>query len=362
MAGKDIRRYLPLLIVVLISLSFGERIKDIASIEGNRINYLQGYGLVVGLRGTGDGKATQFTVKSLANALQKMGIVVDPNRITVKNVAAVMVTAKLPPYAKAGMRVDVSVSSIGDAKSLEGGTLLLTPLRGPDGRIYALAQGQLIVGGYEARGRGARQVKNVPTVGRIPSGAVLERDLPFDMNVTEVNVILDVPDFTTAKVIQDTINRRFGAPLATALDSATVKVNIPTSVNPVDFIAEIENLEVKTYQVAKVVVDGRSGTIVLGGNVKISPVAVAVGSLVVKVRETPQVSQPPPLSGGETKVVPRTEIEVLEEKRRLIPLKGTTVQELVDSLNRIGATPREIISVLQAIKEAGALKAKLEVL
>ena len=362
MARKNICLNIPLLILLLITLSFGERIKDIATIEGNRINYLQGYGLVVGLRGTGDGKATQFTVKSLANALQKMGIVVDPNRITVKNVAAVFVTAKLPPYAKAGMRIDVSVSSIGDAKSLEGGTLLLTPLRGPDGKVYALAQGQVIVGGYEARGRGARQVKNVPTVGRIPSGAVLERDLPFDMDVAQVNVILDVPDFTTAKVVQDAINRRFGGKIARAIDSATVKVKIPQGVNPVDFLAEVENLEVKTSQVAKVVIDGRSGTIVLGGDVKISPVAVAVGSLVVKVKERPEVVQPPPLSPGKTKVVPRTEIKVIEEKRRLVPLRGTTVQELVTSLNRIGATPREIISVLQAIKSAGALKAKLEVL
>ena len=362
MAGKDIRYYLPLLILLLFGLSFGEKIKNIASVEGNRINYLQGYGLVVGLRGTGDGKATQFTVKSLANALQKMGIVVDPNRITVKNVAAVMVTAKVPPYAKAGMRFDVSVSSIGDAKSLEGGTLLLTPLRGPDGKVYALAQGQVIVGGYEARGRGARQVRNVPTVGRIPNGAILERDLPFDMNVREVNIILDYPDFTTAKAVQDTINEKFRSKLARAIDSATVKVRIPEDMSPVDFLAIVENLDVKASQIAKVVIDGRTGTIVLGGDVRISPVAVAVGSLVVKVKEMPEVVQPPPLSPGETKVVPRTEVQVIEEKKRLVPLKGTTVGELVSSLNKIGATPREIISVLQAIKEAGALKAKLEVL
>ncbi len=362
MAGKDLRGYIPLLILLVCSFSFGERIKDIAQIEGNRINYLQGYGLVVGLKGTGDGKATQFTVKSLANMLQKMGIVVDPNRLTVKNVAAVMVTAKVPPYAKAGMRFDVSVSSIGDAKSLEGGTLILTPLRGPDGQIYALAQGQVIVGGYEARGRGAGQVKNVPTAGRIPSGAVLERDLPFKVDTAEINIILDYPDFTTAKRVQDAINERFRSRIATALDSATVRVRIPDGVNPVDFLAEVENLEVETSQVARVIIDGRTGTVVLGGDVRIAPVAVAVGSLVVKVREKPQVVQPPPLSPGETREVPRTEVEVVEEKRRLVPLRGTTVQELVSSLNRIGATPREIISVLQAIKSAGALKAKLEVL
>ncbi len=362
MVGKNICLAVSLLSLVLVASAFGERIKDIASFEGNRINYLFGYGLVVGLKGTGDGKATQFTVKSLANALQKMGIVVDPNRITVKNVAAVFVTAKVPPYAKAGMRFDVTVSSIGDAKSLEGGTLMYTELKGPDGVTYAIAQGQVIVGGYEARGRGAGRTKNVPTVGRIPNGAILERDLPFDMNVREVKITLDNPDFTTAKRIQEVINRHLGPGTAEALDSATVLVRIPEGTNPVDFLARIENLEVSTSEVAKVVIDGRTGTVVLGGNVRISPVAVAVGSLVVKIKERPQVVQPPPLSGGETKVVPRTDVQVIEEKKRLIPISGTSVGELVNSLNRIGATPREIISVLQAIKEAGALKAKLEVL
>ncbi|RUM31858.1 MAG: flagellar biosynthesis protein FlgA [Aquifex sp.] len=360
MAGKNFRYIVSLLI--LISLSFGVRIKDIATIEGNRYNYLIGYGLVVGLKGTGDGKATQFTVQSLANMLRRMGIPVDPRRITVKNVAAVMVTAKVPPYAKAGMRFDVEVSSIGDAKSLEGGTLLMTPLRGPDGKVYALAQGQVIVGGYEARGRGAAKVKNIPTVGRIPNGAILERDLPFSANFKEVNIYLDEPDFTTAKNVQDVINRAFGKEIAKAIDSATIRVRIPEGYSPVDFLAKVENLEVQTSSVAKVVVDGRSGIVLLGGNVTIDPVAVAIGSLVVEIKERPEVIQPPPLSPGETKVVPRTEVKVKEEKRRLVQIKGTTVSELVDALNAIGATPREIIQVLQAIKAAGALKAKLEVL
>ncbi|WP_461832115.1 flagellar basal body P-ring protein FlgI [Aquifex sp.] len=361
MVGKNLFVNLSLL-VFLISFTFGVRIKDIASIEGNRYNYLIGYGLVVGLKGTGDGKATQFTVQSLANMLRRMGIPVDPRRITVKNVAAVMVTAKVPPYAKAGMRFDVEVSSIGDAKSLEGGTLLMTPLRGPDGKIYAIAQGQVIVGGYEARGRGATQVKNVPTVGRIPNGAILERDLPFSFDFKEVNVYLDEPDFTTAKNIQDAINNFFGEKLATAVDSATVRVNIPEGVNPVDFIAQLENIEVKTSSVARVIIDGRSGIVLLGGNVTIEPVAVAIGSLVVKITERPIVSQPPPLSPGEIRVLPRTQIEVKEEQKRLVQIKGATVSELVNALNRIGATPREIIQILQAIKAAGALKAKLEVL
>ncbi|AAC07571.1 flagellar basal body P-ring protein FlgI [Aquifex aeolicus] len=360
MACKNIRYIVSLLI--LVSLTFGARIKDIATIEGNRYNYLIGYGLVVGLKGTGDGKATQFTVQSLANMLRRMGIPVDPRRITVKNVAAVMVTAKVPPYAKAGMRFDVEVSSIGDAKSLEGGTLLMTPLRGPDGKVYAIAQGQVIVGGYEARGRGAAQVKNVPTVGRIPNGAILEKDLPFSADFKEVNIYLDEPDFTTAKNVQDVINRAFGKNIAKAVDSATIRVKIPEGYSPVDFLAKVENLEVSTSSVAKVVIDGRSGIVLLGGNVSIEPVAVAVGSLVVEIKERPEVVQPPPLSPGETKVVPRTEVKVKEEKKRLVQIKGTTVSELVDALNSIGATPREIIQVLQAIKSAGALKAKLEVL
>ncbi len=363
MACKDFCKNLSLLVLLLsLTTAFGGRIKDIASIEGNRVNYLIGYSLVVGLKGTGDGKATYFTVKSLANMLQKMGIVVDPNRITVRNVAAVMVTAKVPPFAKSGMRFDVEVSSIGDARSIEGGTLLMTPLRGPDGQVYALAQGQVIVSGYEARGRGSRRVKNVPTVGRIPNGAVLERDMPVEVSREKFRIILDYPDFTTAKAVQDAINRRFGENTARALDSATVEVSVPENTAPVDFISIVENLEITGSKPAKVVVDGRSGTVLLGGNVRIDPVAVAVGSLVVKITERTEVSQPPPLSPGETREVPRTTVEIEEKKRRVVPLKGATVSELVSSLNMIGATPREIISVLQAIKEAGALRAKLEVL
>ncbi len=354
-----------LLCISLLSLAFNGyavKLKDIASVEGNRINYLVGYGLVVGLKGTGDGKATQFTVKSLANVLQKMGIVVDYNRLTVKNVAAVMVTAKVPPYAKAGMRFDVEVSSIGDAKSIEGGTLILTPLKGPDGKIYALAQGQVIVGGYEARGRGARQTKNVPTVGRIPNGAVLEVDLPFNEEFKEVNIYLDNPDYTVAKLVQDKINSTFGENVAEALDSATIKLRMPKGYSVVDFLAKVENIELDVPRVSKVVVDSRTGTIILGGDVSINPVSVATGSLIVKITEEPQIVQPPPLSGGTTQQAERTTVQVKEETKRIVPLRGATVKELVDSLNEIGATPREIISVLQAIKAAGALKAKLEVL
>lgn len=349
-------------LILFFSLSFATRIGDVATIEGNRSNYLVGYGLVVGLRGTGDGKSTLFTVKSIANMLSRMGIVVDPRRMTTKNVAAVMVTAKLPPYAKPGMSIDVEVSSIGDAKSLEGGTLVLTPLRGPDGEIYALAQGQVIVGGYEARGRGAQQIKNTPTVGRIPNGAIVEREIPFQSIPQEVNLYLDSPSFALARLIQDRLNTEFGMQVAQAIDASTVRLRIPPNVNPVDFLARVEETTIDVPSVARVVIDSRTGLVLLGGDVSINPVSVAVGSLTITIREAPEVVQPPPLSPGETRVVPRTELKVQEKEARLVELRGATVSQLVESLNKIGATPREIISVLQAIKAAGALRAKLEVL
>ncbi len=361
MVCKDIGKGFALL-MLLFSLSFATRVGDVATIEGNRSNYIVGYGLVVGLRGTGDGKSTLFTVKSIANMLNRMGIVVDPRRMTTKNVAAVMVTAKLPPYAKPGMPIDVEVSSIGDAKSLEGGTLLLTPLRGPDGEVYALAQGQVIVGGYEARGRGAQQIKNTPTVGRIPNGAVVERELPLQGTSEELNLYLDSPSFSLAKLIQDRINAEFGTQVAQAVDASTVRLRIPSGMNPVDFLAKVEGISIDVPSVARVVIDGRTGTVLLGGDVTISPVSVAVGSLTVTIREAPEVVQPPPFSPGETRTVPRTDLKVQEKEARLVELRGASVSQLVESLNRIGATPREIISVLQAIKAAGALRAKLEVL
>ncbi|MFN3599267.1 MAG: flagellar basal body P-ring protein FlgI [Aquificaceae bacterium] len=350
------------LLILTFSLAFSARIGDIATFEGNRSNYLVGYGLVVGLKGTGDGKSTLFTIKSIANMLNRMGIVVDPKRMTVKNVAAVMVTAKLPPYAKPGMAIDVEVSSIGDAKSLEGGTLLLTPLRGPDGEIYALAQGQVFVSGYEARGRAEQQRVNVPTVGRIPNGALVERSLPTDNLPEEITLHLDNPSFSLAKLIENRINREFGQVVAEAIDASTIKLKKPEGIKAVEFLARIEDLEIEVPSLAKVVIDGRSGIVLFGGDVAINPVSVAVGSLTVIIRETPEVVQPLPLSPGETVVVPRTDIKVQEKEARMVQLRGATVSQLVESLNRIGVTPREIISVLQAIKAAGALKAKLEVL
>jgi flagellar P-ring protein precursor FlgI len=361
MVGSHIGKGLALL-ALLFSLAYGTKIRDIAVIEGHRSNYLVGYGLVVGLKGTGDSKATLFTVRSIANMLNRMGIAVDPRRITVKNVAAVMVTAKLPPYAKPGMGIDVEVASIGDAKSLEDGTLLLTPLRGADEEVYALAQGQVIVGGYEARGQGARQIQNTLTVGRIPNGAIVERSLPEYPQREELFLYLDNPSFSLAKLIQDRINTEFGQTVAQALDSSTIKLKVPQDMSVVDFLARVEDIKVDVPSVAKVVIDGRTGTVLLGGDVVINPVSVAVGTLTVTIKETPQVSQHPPLSPGQTAVVPRTEVKVEEKERRLIELRGATVSRLVESLNKLDATTREIISILQAIKSAGALRAKLEVL
>ena len=361
MVGTHIGKGIALLIL-LFGFSFATKLRDIATIEGQRSNYLIGYGLVVGLKGTGDGKTTILTVRSIANMLSRMGIVVDPRRITVKNVAAVVVTAKLPPYARPGMSVDVEVASIGDAKSLEGGTLLLTPLRGPDGEIYALAQGQVLVSGYEARGTAARQVQNIPTVGRIPNGAIVERPLPEYEEKGEVHLYLENPSFSLAKLVQDRINAEFASEVAIALDSSTIRLKVPQGLKLVDFLARVEDVELDVPSVAKVVIDGRSGTVLLGGDVTINPVSVAIGTLTVTIKEAPEVSQPPPLSPGQTAVVPRTEVKVEEKERRFVQLRGATVSQLVESLNRIGATPREIVSILQAIKAAGALRAKLEVL
>lgn len=349
-------------LMLLFSVSFAAKIKDVASVEGSRSNYLIGYGLVIGLKGTGDGKSALFTTRSIANMLRNMGVNVDERRITVKNVAAVVVTAKIPPYAKPGMPIDVEVSAIGDAKSLEGGTLVLTPLKGPDGEVYALAQGQVLVSGYEARGRAASQMQNIPTVGRIPNGATIERELPFRADFREVNLYLDTNSFSLAKHVQDRINAEFGTKVAQAIDSSTIKLTVPESMSPVEFLAMVEDIDIDIPSTAKVVVDGRSGLVLLGGDVRINPVSVAIGTLTVTILEKPDVSQPPPLSSGQTTSVQKTEIQVKEKESRFVELRGATVAELVNSLNKIGATPREVISILQAIKQIGALKAKLEVL
>jgi flagellar P-ring protein precursor FlgI len=328
---------------------------------------LVGYGLVVGLNGTGDKEKTQFTVSTLANLLDNMGIHVDPAQIKIKNVAAVMVTAKLPPFAKQGMKVDVQVSSIGDAKSLVGGTLLMTPLQGPDGQVYGVAQGPISVGGFAFGGQAGGGVQqNHPTVGYIANGALIEKDIPVSYEgLDNLALTLNQPDFTSSKKIADTINKNFGTAIATPEDASTVRIKVPEGYRNklVDFVATIEGLEVIPDAVAKIIINERTGTIVMGENVRIAPVAVAHGNLTVTITEQPYVSQPLPFSQGQTAVVPQTQVEVKEQKAHLaIVGGGVTIGQVVEGLNALGATPRDLINILQAMKAAGALQAEIEII
>lgn len=340
------------------------RLKDIADFGGVRSNDLVGYGLVVGLAGTGD-KNAPFTMQSMANMLDSMGVQVDRTALKPKNVAAVMVTAKMPVSSRPGARMDVVVSSLGDASSLLGGVLLLTPLKGVDGNVYALSQGALVVGGFSAGGEAATASKNITTVGRIPGGAVIERGVPFTFNDQQtVTINLREEDFSTTKQVADAVNRALGGQYAQAQDVATVQLTIPPQNQGeiVNLMAMLENLEVRPDSRAKVVVDEKTGTVVLGANVTLSRVAVSHGNLNVVVAEQPQVSQPGAFSPGQTAVVPQTQMALREEQRRLMLMDGASIQELVDGLNAIGATPRDLISILRTMKAAGALHADLEVL
>ncbi|HDD43991.1 MAG TPA: flagellar basal body P-ring protein FlgI [Candidatus Desulfofervidus auxilii] len=356
-----------LIILILIPLNvLGARLKDIGYIYGVRENQLIGYGLVVGLAGTGDREQTIFPIQSLVNMLERFGVKVDPKQIRTRNVAAVMVTAEVPPFAKIGMKLDALVSSMGDAKSLEGGVLLMTPLRGPDGNIYAIAQGPISVGGFAARGAGARVRKNFLTVGRVVGGVTIEREIPINfMENGKLYFILNEPDFNTAAQVANVINEELNAYVAEAIDASTVKIVIPNEylTSPVDLIARLENLTVAPSSIAKVVINERTGTVVIGENVHISTVAVAQGGLSVIIKETPKISQPMPFSAGETVETFETEIEIKEEKTPLYLVPpAATIGELVRALNAIGATPRDLIAILQAIKAAGALHAELEVI
>jgi len=342
-------------------------LRDITTIAGVRDNPLIGYGIVVGLHGTGDTQQTLFTTQTLANAMQRMGVQTTPLTIQVKNVAAVFVTASLPPFSLSGMKVDVTVSSIGDAKSLAGGILLLTPLRGPDGAVYAAAQGPLTLGGYSAGSAGNTKEVNHSTVGRVPEGGTIERDAALDLSrLTTVSLILRDPDFTASKDVAASINREFSKEVATAIDSRRIDVNVAragaTSVP--ELIARVQNLSISFHPPAKVVVNERTGTIVMGGDVKLSPVSILHGSLTIEVTTKLTVSQPPPLSkGGETAVVPEKTLQTKEGPVGRIELgEGARVDELIDGLRAIGATAHDVVSILQAIKAAGGLRAELEVI
>ncbi|MEO8127547.1 MAG: flagellar basal body P-ring protein FlgI [Bryobacteraceae bacterium] len=344
------------------------RVKELASIEGVRDNQLIGYGLVVGLAGTGDRRQAVFSAQSLTNLLQRMGVSVSPTAIQVSNTAAVMITATLPPFAQPGARLDVTAAAVGDAKTLQGGLLLLTPLKGADGQVYAAAQGSVVTGGFSAGGSGASQTLNHPTAGRVPGGGIIERSAPTPALSSKIRLQLRQADFTTAAHIAAAINKKFGADggkVATAESSGSVAVQAPTSyaAKQVEFISEMEALTVETDRLAKIVINERTGTIAMGKEVKIAPVAILHGSLTVEIENNLLVSQPEALSGGQTAVVPKATVAVKEEKARNISLKnGASVDELVRALMAIGSTPRDIIAILQSLKAAGALEAELEII
>jgi len=345
------------------------RIKDIVVFEGVRDNVLVGYGLVVGLNGTGDSlQDGHFTKQSLQAMLNRLGVKPSDDGLDSDNVAAVMVTAKLPSFARQGTSIDVTVSALGDASSLMGGTLVVTPLQGADGEVYAVAQGQVAVGGFEAAGNAQTVTKGVPTSGRIASGAVVEREVGFEMDsMKDVKLTLRNPDFTTARRVAEAINAFLGTDAAQSSDPTTVRVDVPNSYKNgvVDLLTDIEQLRVEPDQLARVIIDEQSGTIVMGENVRISTVAIAQGSLTIRITETPQVSQPGPFAeAGTTTTVDRTDIQVDEgEDKRLAVLQpGVSIQELVNGLNALGIGPRDMITILQAIKAAGALQAEIEVM
>ena len=345
------------------------RIKDLVDVEGVRDNMMVGYGLVVGLDGSGDSlRNSPFTKQSLESMLERMGVNVRGTDFQTKNVAAVMVTANLPPFAAQGTRLDISISALGDSKSLRGGTLLVTPLAGADGEVYAVAQGTVIVGGFTAEGEGSSVSKGVTTSGRISNGAIIERELSFDLaKLEELKLSLRNPDFTTARRTADAINTYLGTKAATMMNPSTISIKKPRRFrgDMVALLAEIEQLRVQPDQLAKIVIDEQSGIIVMGSEVRVSTVAIAQGNLTIRVTETPQVSQPNAFAEqGETVTVPRTEIEVdeSEDEKLTILQTGVTLQELVDGLNALGVGPQDMISILQSLKVAGAIQAELQVM
>jgi flagellar P-ring protein precursor FlgI len=355
------------MLLLLTTAAHAVRIKDLASFEGVRENQLVGYGLVVGLNGTGDSDQARLQLQSVATMLERMGSTISASQIKLKNVAAVMVTATLPPFAKQGNQMDVTVSSLGDAKSIAGGTLIMTPLKGADNQVYAVAQGSVLTNSFAFGGQAATAQKNHPTAGRIPSGALVERELPNTLaGKSQLRLNLAQADFTTASRVASAVNGKFGAGVATTGDPGAVTIQIPGSYTSrvIDFVAAVETLDVLPDTIAKVVLNERTGTIVMGERVRISTVAVSHGNLSLVIKETPQVSQPAPLSSrGETQVVPRTQVKVEEEARRLMLLQqGATIGDVVRALNTLGVTPRDLIGILQAIKAAGALQAELVII
>jgi len=350
--------------LTLPAYSHGARIKEIATFEGVRSNHLIGYGLLVGLDGTGDNSGTDFTTKSLSNMLNRFGVKVDANAVKVKNVAAVVVTANLSPFTMSGSKIDVVVSSIGDAKSLQGGTLLFTPLKGADQQVYAVAQGSVSIGGFSGGSEGTSVQKNHLTVGRIPGGGIVERSIPLSFG-SEINLLLRRVDFSTSSMVAKSINSNFDVDVAHAVDGTRVAISVPDNYadRVVDFLALIETIDVGVDTISTVVVNERTGTIVIGENVRISTVAVSHGNLSLEIKTTHQISQPAPFGAGETVVQPEASVKISEDKAHLLMLKeGVSLRDLVGALNALGVTPRDLIAVLQAIKAAGALQADLEII
>jgi flagellar P-ring protein FlgI len=341
-------------------------VRDITNIEGIRENPLIGYGLVVGLNGTGDRVQTFFTTQTLANTMRRLGLQVPPQAIRVNNVAAVMVTGSLPAFARPGTKMDITVSSVGDARSLEGGVLLLCALHGPDGQVYAEAQGPLVLGGYSVGAVGNLKQVNHATVGRVPDGAIVERDTAVDLSrMHNFSFMLRDLDFTASKDIADAINAEFGKEIAVPVDSRRIDVDASRAgaSSVPDLLSRIQMLPVLVHPKAKVTVNERTGTIVMGGDVKLSPVAVLHGGLAIEITTSLQVSQPNPFSNGETTVVPQTQVNAQDQPVRTLRMtEGANVEELVKGLHAMGASARDIVAILQAIKSAGGLQAELEVL
>ncbi|KAA0876586.1 flagellar basal body P-ring protein FlgI [Nitrincola tapanii] len=348
------------------ALANTSRLKDLVSVSGVRSNQLVGYGLVVGLDGTGD--KTNFTSQTFRNMLNNFGVAIPPNiNPNSKNIAAVAIHADLPPFAKPGQTIDITVSTIGDAKSLRGGSLLMAPMKGADGQVYAIAQGNLIVAGFGAEGRdGSRLSVNVPSVGRIPNGATVEREVPSGFAQGDSLMLnLNNPDFTTARTVADQINGLLGPDVASALDSASIRVRAPRDPSQrVSFLSVLENLPIESAQeTAKVIINSRTGTIVIGQNVRVSPVAITHGGLTVTITEELDVNQPDPLARGRTVVTPRTGIEIDEGSGRMFEFApGASLQDIVEAVNNVGAAPGDLMAILEALKQAGALRAELVVI
>ncbi len=363
-----IRKILAASLICLSTASASVRLKDVTSIEGVRDNQLVGYGIVVGLNGTGDKRQTVFSAQSLTNMLMRMGVSVPASAILVRNTAAVLVTANLPAFAQPGTKIDVVAATVGDAANLQGGLLIMTPLRAADGAIYAVAQGSVVTGGFVAGRGGNSQTLNHPTAGRIPSGAIVERAPPSAAPGDQIKLQLHRADFTTAARVAEALNKRFGSDtvrVAHAENAGLVVVTVPSSYSQrrVEFVAEVEAITVDADQLAKVVIDERTGTIIVGKDVRILPASILHGALTVEIKTTAAVSQPGPLSGGNTSVNPQVSTGAKEDKAQNISLKpGATVDDLVRALTAIGSTARDIVAILQSLKAAGALDAEIEVM